>query len=453
MMIMRRRTCALAVIFIFVLLSVSFGEEATAPLQIGEQDSAPLTLQESIEIALQKSPTLQAAQGAIKEAKYRRLAAVSDFLPQASTQYSYTRLDENPTMSIPIPPTPTTVTIGSKDIYTWTSTVTQPVFTGGALINSYLLAKLGVDTAKVEFERAKLDLILQVKEAYYGVLTAEKGVEVAEQTVQQLESNLTVAQAFFDVGITAKNDLLQVEVSMAQARQYLIRARNGLEIARVVFNTLLRRDINEDVSLVETLEYTPMMVDADRFIEEAFRERPEIKAAELGIKSAKKGVGLAASGLFPQASIVFSYERQGDDYSVSGSQYEPDEDSWYVMAVAQWNVWDWGKTVWGVGENKAKVFQAECAFEEIKDGVRLEITEASLRVMEAEQNIKVAETALGQAEENFRINEERYKGQVATSTDVIDALTLLTQARTNYYTALSDYNVARARLWKAMGKR
>lgn len=240
---------------------------------------------------------------------------------------------------------------------------------------------------------------------------------------------------------------------MAQARQYLIAARNGLEIARAVFNTLLRRDINEDVRLVEALEYTPMMVDVDRFTEEAYQERPEIKAAELGIKSAKTGVGLAASGLFPQASIVFTYERQGDDYSVSGSRYEPDKDSWYVMGVAQWNVWDWGKTWWGVGENKAKVFQVECAFEEIKDGVRLEVKEASLRVMEAKENIQVAETAVNQAEENFRINEERYKEQVATSTDVLNALTLLTQARTNYYSVLSDYNIAKARLRRAIGGR
>jgi outer membrane protein len=164
-------------------------------------------------------------------------------------------------------------------------------------------------------------------------------------------------------------------------------------------------------------------------------------------------VGLAASGLFPQASIVFNYERQGDDYRVNGSYYEPDPDSWSVMGVARWKVWDWGKTVWGIGESKAKVFQAECALEEITDGVRLDVKQASLSVIESEKNIQLAETAVSQAEENFRINEERYKGQVATSTDVLDALTLLTQARTNYYSALSDYNVAKARLARATGGR
>jgi len=448
---MKIRTYCLAISFIFILLSPSFGEEATTPFAVDQQGSTPLTLQESIEIALKKSPTLQAAQGAIKEAKYRRLAAVSDFLPRVSTQYSYTRLDEEPYFGLP-PAIPMTQ-VGKRDIYNLTSTVTQPVFTGGALINSFLLAKLGVDTARMEFERTQLDLILSVKESYYGVLTAEKGVEVAEQTVEQLKANLTVAQAFFDVGMTAKNDLLQVEVSMAQARQYLITAQNGLEIARAVFNTLLRRGLREEVHLLKILYYRPLEIDLESSFEEAFRERPELKAGELGVKSAKKGVWLAASGLFPQVSVMFNYEREGDTPSVNGSRFERDADSWYVTAVAQWNVWDWGKTWWGVGENKAKVFQAECALAEIKDGVRLEVQEASLRVTEASKNIQVAETAVSQAEENFRINEERYKGQVATSTDVLDALTLLTQARINYYRALSDYNIARARLQRAVGGR
>ena len=444
---MKISTLVLTVIFIFIAFSTVFGEEAKNPLMRG----SPLTLEESIEIALEQNPTLKGAQGAIREAKYRRLGAVSDFLPQANTQYSYTRLDEAPTMTTS--PTSPKLTVGERDFYTLQNTVTQPVFTGGALINNYLLANLGVDTAKVEFERTKLDLVLNVKEAYYGVLTAEKGVEVAEQAVEQLESHHTVAQAFFDVGMIPKNDLLQVEVQLAQTRQNLIKAQNGLEVARAVFNTLLRRNIDDAVNLVEVLEYVPMVIDVDRLTEEAYQERPEIKAAGLGVKSAKRGVGLAVSGFFPQASIVFNYDRQGDDYRVNGTRYEPDPDSWSVMGVAQWKVWDWGKTVWGVGESKAKVFQAECALDEITDGVRLDVKQASLSVIEAEKNIHLANTAVSQAEENFRINEERYKGQVATSTDVLDALTLLTQARTNYYSALSDYNVAKARLARSIGAR
>jgi outer membrane protein len=70
----------------------------------------------------------------------------------------------------------------------------------------------------------------------------------------------------------------------------------------------------------------------------------------------------------------------------------------------------------------------------------------------SEKNITVAEKAIEQAEENLRMNEERYKYQVATQTDVLDAVTLLAQARTNYYGALSDFNVAKAQLERSMGR-
>jgi outer membrane protein len=408
-----------------------------------------LTLKQSIGIALQKSPTIQSAQSAIKGAEYQRLGAVSNFLPQVNMQYTYTRLDKTPTFWYP-PPTGTVI-VGTRDNYNWTTSVTQPVFTGGALINSYLLAKLGVDTAKVQFEQTKRDLVLQVKVSYYAVLTAEKGVEVAQQAVQQLESHYTVAQAFFEVGITAKNDVLQVEVQLAQTRQNLIAAEHNLEVARAVFNTLLRRGINELVRLAETLEYTPLTIEMNALYEEALRERPEIKLSDLGIQSAKKEVGIAASKLFPQLSIVFTYAREGDEPSVNGSRFQRDADNWNVMGVAQWTVWDWGKAWWGVGQSKANVFQAECAMQQVKDQVILEVQAAALKVDEAKKNIQVAETAVSQAEEDARINEERFKGQVGTTTDVLDSLTRLTQARTNYYSALSDYNVAKARLQRTIG--
>ena len=417
----------------------------------GGQDVSPLSLEESIEIALKRSPTLQAAKEAINGAQFRRRAAISDFLPLVSTKYSYTRLDEPSFFLNPI--TNTNVEVGTKDNYAWTTTVTQPIFTGGALINNYRLAELGVDTAEVELETTTLDLILQVKEAYYGVLKAERFEEVAERAVQQLESQLKVSQAFFDVGLIPKNDLLQVEVEMAQKRQDLTKAHNSLEIARAVFNTLLRRGIDEEVKLVEILHYRPMNIDMSTSIEQAYKKRPEIKAAEVAVESTQKGVKIAASGLFPQVSVLFNYELQGDDPSVSGSRFDPDEESWSFMAMAEWKIWDWGKTWWGVGEKKASVFQAERALEEIKDKVRLDIKTAYLNVGEAEKNIIVAEKAVSQAEENLRINEERYKEQVATSTEVLDALTLLTRARTNYYAALSDYNIAGARLQRAVGER
>jgi len=188
----------------------------------------------------------------------------------------------------------------------------------------------------------------------------------------------------------------------------------------------------------------------DALYNEALRERPEIKLSDLGIQSAKKEVGIAASKLLPQVSLVATYQRQGDELQVAGSPFIPTHD-WSVTGVAQWNIWDWGKAWWGVEQSRANVFQAQCALEQVKDTVKLDVQSAALTVTEASKNVQVAETAVGQAEEDARINEERFKGQVATTTDVLDSLTRLTQAKINYYRALSDFNIAKARLQRAIG--
>jgi outer membrane protein TolC len=105
-----------------------------------------------------------------------------------------------------------------------------------------------------------------------------------------------------------------------------------------------------------------------------------------------------------------------------------------------------------VSESKVKVTQAEDSKNQLIDSIILEVRNAYLNMLLAEKNVRTAETAITQAEENLRMFEERYKYQVATQTDVIIAVTFLTRAKTNYYTALSDFNIAEAQLERAMGR-
>ena len=99
-----------------------------------------------------------------------------------------------------------------------------------------------------------------------------------------------------------------------------------------------------------------------------------------------------------------------------------------------------------------KVTQTEDSKVQLVEGVTLEVKQDYLNMLQAEESIGVAEKAIEQAEENLRMNEERYKYQVATATDVLDAVTLLAQIRVNYYSSLSDFNIAKAGLERAMGR-
>ena len=161
-------------------------------------------------------------------------------------------------------------------------------------------------------------------------------------------------------------------------------------------------------------------------------------------------VQVAQSDYFPSLSLVGNYGRFGDNPSVSGSDFQNAE-SWYVMAMASWNFWEWGKTKFRVDAGKAKENQALEAAKELNDQITLEIKNAYLILQETESQIIVWQKVIEQAEENFRISEERYKERVATSTEVLDAQTLLTKAKSEYANALGDYNVNYAKLQRAMG--
>jgi outer membrane protein len=334
-------------------------------------------------------------------------------------------------------------------VFNFNTTLAEPLFTGGANLANYRLEKLGVDISKITVDTVKLDIVLQVRAGYFNILKALKLRDVAEQNVKLFEAQLNVSQAFFEVGIVAKNDVLQAEVNLANARQALVKAENDLAVAKSLFNTLLRRDINTPFNVVDILEYKAFPLPFGESLEEALRQRPEIMNADFAIMQAQEGVKIARSGFFPTITIAGNYGRTTDTPLLNDGI---SSDRWSLQTLATFTIFDWGDTYFKVGENKVKVTQAKDSKTQLIDSITLEVKQDYLNMVTAEKNIGVAQKAIEQADENLRMNEERYKYQVATATDVQNAVTLLTQARTNYYNALSDFNIAKAQLERAMGR-
>lgn len=378
------------------------------------------------------------------------------FLPKFSTSYNYTRLGETPTFVFPaFPPffvTPQTVQAGTKDNYTWAVEVKQPLFTGGSLLANYRINKVGADIARWEETASIQDVILDVKTSYFNILKAERILDVAKQSVEQLQAHCDTAQSFYDVGIIPKNDLLYAEVQLANGHQFLVHADNGVALAKSKFNTVLRRDINAPVEVEDIMTYRPFEGSLEDCLALAMKNRAEIEEYRLRVEQAKNTVKLAQSGYFPVVSAVGNYSRYGDTPDVSGTPYQDQED-WYLMAVASWDFWEWGKTRDRVDFSRTRVNQSMDVLTNLRDQITLEVKNAYLLLREAEKQIQVTQKAIEQAEENYRISEERYREQVATSIDVLDAQTLLTKAKSDYHNALGNYNIGQAKLQRAMGVR
>ncbi|MCE5266140.1 MAG: TolC family protein [Deltaproteobacteria bacterium] len=426
---------------------------ALSTAAVSAEGASAMNLQESIDLALKQSVLLHAAKEGVKGAEAQQKEAFTAFLPKFSTSYSFTRLNEEPFFNFPgAPPLIPAgeIKTGTKENYNWVVEARQPLFAGGGIVANYEANRLGTEIARFDEASTVQDLVQEVKVAYFNILKADRILSAARQSLDRLTAHRETAQSFFDVGVIPKNDLLYAEVELANGRQALVRAENGLEMAKSKFNTLLRREINTPVEIEDILDGDPFGSGLDDCIAAALANRPEIRSYALRWEQAKRLVGLARSEYYPSVGLVGNYAKYGDTPGLGGSPYK-DQENWYVMAVANWNFWEWGKTKNRVDAGLSRENQASDVLVNLRDQITLEVKNAYLLLREAEKQVQVSKKAIEQAEENFRINTERYREQVGTSTDVIDAQTLLTRANSDYFNALGDFSISRARLERAMG--
>jgi len=402
-----------------------------------------LTLSQAVEEALKANLALKKSKDEIDAARAIKNIRRANFLPTFNTRYSYKRRDEEVsnigalrTMSVITP----------LEDYTFAASISQPIFSRFSLINQYKVASYGLDIAEISGKAERLEVIFKVENAFFTVLKAIKLRLVSEDAVKQFSALSEVAKNFYQVGMTPLNDWLKSQVELANAKQDLIVANNNLGIAKSELNIILRRSVNAPVEITDILDFSSLENDSDYYIDMANQNRFEIKVADLNIQIAEREIQIAKKDLYPSINLEGAYFKIGTDWDVDGGEGISDPDGWSISAIASWNFWEWGRTYYGVKEKTSRLSQAKLVKEELYDNVQLEVKRTYLKAKESEKNITTIKKAIEQAKENLRISEEQYRHQVATSTDVLDAQTLLSRTMTNYYNALYDFQISKASL-------
>ena len=402
------------------------------------------TLKQTIESAIKENLGLKSNKEETAAALAVKKAQRTQFFPTFSASYKYNRFDAKTEASgltwVPI------------EEYRFVTSFSQPIFTGFSLVRQYDIAKLGLDRAKVRERLKRQDIILDAKNAYFQILQTQKLHDIAQKTVVQIRAQKEVADNFYQVGMTPLNDLLQAQVELANSKQELIVARNNLDNAESNYNTLLRRPINTPVVLKDILDYSPFEETLEYCLLKAEKNRFEIKIADMEIEIAQKELDLTKKDYYPSIDLRGNYFKYGTQWDVDGGEGIYDPSGWNIEAVAKWNFWEWGRTFYGVKEKHSRFSQAQLQKNEILDNIHLEVKNIYLRTQQAERAIITVEKAIEQAKENFRINQERYKEQISTQTDVLIAQTLLSRTMTNYYNALYAFKISKATLYRSIGQ-
>lgn len=449
--------CILFLLNAVIMKDFVYGQERT------RGETRRLTLEESIETALERSKNLLIAKSKISEANSGVSLSMSAFLPKVSTAFNYTRLDEAPFFptsrfaqlgmgggeSIPAEDMPKKITIGDYNNYAAAFTIRQPVFTGGKIKNSYKISEFMLDAAEANVEKTQNDLIFDVEKAYWNLIKVKEFKKVAEDAVELVEAHMRDLNNMFEVGMVTENDLLRTKVQLSNARLQLIQATNGVQLATISFCNTLGIPLDTDIELIDKLETESIPeLDLDKIISKAFMQRPELKSLDSNIEIAKKSIEINNAGYLPDIYFSTDYGYRRPDREYNKDFYG----TWTVSFLAQFNLFDWGETSYKISESKERLYQTEIAREQLKDGITLEVTSNYLKLFEAGEIIEMSRINVQQAEENYRATDDRFKEGFTTNTELLDANTLLARARTDYIAALADYRTALAGLKKSTGE-
>ena len=405
-------------------------------------------MSDAVEHALRFNPGLGAQEAESRSSEEGRKSARGAFGPRLGVSYSATKTESKRDPS---------ATMGTKNpkmgVYSWGIEVTQPIFQGFRLLSTYQKAALQADSDKASLRKAELDMTEQVQTACLEYLKAGENTRSMRDSLTRLRAQLRIAQAYFEVGLSPRLDVLQAEVDVSEAESLLIEAENTQATALARLNTLLGFDATAVNTYTGTLKEVGFRYTLEQCLELAYRQRPDLYVAQKAVEIARKSQKEVQSDYYPQIEGYYSMTQSGN---TPGMQRSGENGShvtnWEVGAQATWNVFEWGTTYYADKQAGWQVTKMRYEQENLKLEVGYDIKSKYLAVQEARKRIAVAQNSVAQATEAYNVALARYHEHVGTNFDVLDASANLTSAQSSLTGAKADYLTALSQIYVAMGE-
>ena len=424
-----------------------------AALWLAVPAAQAVTLEASIQAALANSPTLQAAESRIDSAQAMLRQAKSYYYPSIGLAATYARSDN--------PPQAFMMTLNQR-----TLNMMDPAFNPnepddtdnlrGSLTAQWRLfdlqrdagkrmARYGAQASAEGLAAARNQLVHEITRGFYGVLQAKAFSAVQAQSVASIEESLRISQERFKAGGAVRTDVLNLETQLAQAREDLIKVRNGAQLAVAALNA----GIGDDLVTLDNIEPP----DAASFSApppectnpEAFENRPEWRAARLMRQIKEQDVKKAQGGYAPTVSAFGSFDQD----SGNASDFE---NSYMVGVAAEINLFDGARTRAAIQAAQADLDAARAEEQKARLNLRLDLTQAFLGTRDAWERLEVTRRSLESAQEAQRIIREQYEQGAADISILLQTQVGVTAMQTRHAAAQYDYLTALSNLQRAKGE-
>jgi len=412
----------------------------------------PLSLAEATDIALQQNPSLRRARKEIEAAQGILIQTRAIVLPKVQLGGAFNAVQDSD-----VDKPPTTIpgfTFGTDKNWNTQLRIAQSIYEGGRMTSALRVGRLTADQAFLNYQTAVADTVLAVQTAYYDVLLGEQQIKVQEASIELLTRELADTNRRFEAGTVPRFNVLRAQVELANAQPRLIRARNMYRIGKNNLANLLGFDVPrealEDIPLKLSgkLEAEPYELEISKALALALERRTELGSLRKAEALRAEDVVNARSGYKPTFEAYAGYDAHSSmfrtdlSYTLHG---------WIAGVQMNWDLFDGLKTQGRVKEAQARKEQAAIELEDTGRRIELEVRTAFSNFREGDEVLKSQTKVVEEAEEALRLATSRADAGTATQLDVLSAQTALTEARTTQVQALHDYEVARARLQRAVG--
>ena len=292
-------------------------------------------------------------------------------------------------------------------------------------------AKYLNQAAEQQLDRTDQELMYQAVQAYYGTLLAQRQVQVAEAGVETAQAIEASSRARVESGMVVESDLLSAQVATAARRQELISAQNELSLART--QLALAVGVSSDTlfdpqeALTDRSFSPPPVAELEAI---AIEKRPDLKRIESERSAQAKSVSMAKGAFAPRLNVFGSWQTDSPNPGWNGGN------NWLAGAELQFDLFDGDSKRANLAMQKAMQEKATAMRDSFHDQIRLQVRKAYYEYDAAQQQVSVARTAIAQAEESLRINQDRYDGGLSTISDLLRVQEATQRAKADYWLAV-----------------
>ncbi|MBI3085566.1 MAG: TolC family protein [candidate division NC10 bacterium] len=411
----------------------------------------PVTMEQAVALALEHSRKVRAS-GADRQAMASmRREAVAGFLPQVSMNWYLVNQNMRPNLYSSAGETMARnlQSFGTNRAQDLNVTAMWPIFSGGRTYYGYKAASARAESATEMLRGTEVEVAMQARLDYIATVREQENARVTGELQRQTEERLRVTREEFEAGKVPQLYLFRDEAELANVIQMDTMARNRAELALVALKTTLGVDLGSPISVAEPLGYEPITVSVEQGIRQAVETHPDVQAAARQLEAAEAEVRAALGRYLPEVSATWMYDWQRMRNRDESFEKPEGYSAGLVMTIPLFDGFmreNAGVTA-RAKRDKARELEVQA-----RQQVAKEVNQAGLMLVAADRNVEASGQGLDQAQEQFRIAQERFTSGRGIQLEVLDAQATLTRARFNVVAALADHHSALAMWFKATGR-